>query len=508
MNSIFNKGDLNAAQLKYIGTACETLGLNALFGSDIAGYFTADAGLIRLRLEIMHDMLEIDGLKDALAGLQSLLKEYGIYDSMKKGNDIPELLSRLTGIRLYLSIIDSAADAFAPFYPKLKSGLLISLADSFINEQKSAEYRTAKENSAEINEKYSSVKSITVGVNLGTNFQPTEAGLVAVNGEYYKSGSFIDRLLRFDFKKNDFNCLSPLTTVEAADIPGEDQVMMNRAVLRVMNNVFSGSLKKCSTETKKYIDAKLREYYAILPDITFLIRAAEVYSQFREKRIPVCYPKISEMGEYSIHGIINPRLTFVKSIDKIVPNDIRFDSEGTVYILTGPNSGGKSVFINALGEAQLMFQLGLPVLAVSATLPVLDGVFLQFPRVNAKEMIKNEAGRLEEECREISGILDAATGNSLVLLDETFSSTNSKDSVVLASNTVERLSKKGCRAVFSTHIHELVDTVTGDGGAVTLSGVDLLAAEIRDNVNTYRIVRGRAEKTGDALIIARKYGLL
>ncbi len=508
MNTLLYKHENDSALSKNISRAFEALGLNALFGDDACEYFTTDPEIIRSRLEVMRDIIEVPGVMVALEELFSKLKEYTDYCYRKKGNDTSELISQLSSIRIYFGIVDSTADALAPAMNKMRSEKLKSLAETFIYERRTPEYIMAKKNSAVADEKILGIKSITIGINLSSNLKPTEAGLVSINNEYYKSGSFMDKLLRLDFKKNDYNTIAPITTVEADDVSGEMQAMMNRAILRSMDNVLSYSLNKISVEMKHYIEGKLCEYYTLSSELKFLIRATGVYRQFKERNIPVCYPEVSNNGEYKINGIINHRLALTKECEKIVRNNVVFDETGKVYVLTGPNSGGKTVYVNAVGAAQLMFQLGMPVLAENAVMPIVDGVFLQFPQANAKEMIKNESGRLEEECREISGIMDAATENSLILFDETFSSTNSKDSIILAVSTVKKLSECGCRSIFSTHIHELVDNVNEGKAEQHINGVDLLAAEIYGGIKTYRIIRGRAEKTGDALTIAQKYGII
>jgi len=159
-----------------------------------------------------------------------------------------------------------------------------------------------------------------------------------------------------------------------------------------------------------------------------------------------------------------------------------------------------------VATAQLLFQLGLPIPAKSAEMKIMEGVFLFFPRNQAEN---KSSGRLEEECRLLADILKLVNENTLVLMDETFSSTSAKDGAVLAESCLQKLRAKGCMCIFSTHIHELagqVERMNAVGGGN--DRIDLLAAEIRDTLRTYRILRGYTDGTSDAKTIAAKYGLL
>jgi DNA mismatch repair ATPase MutS len=85
-----------------------------------------------------------------------------------------------------------------------------------------------------------------------------------------------------------------------------------------------------------------------------------------------------------------------------VQNNVCFDSSVSCYILTGPNNGGKTVFMRTLGLAQLMFQLGLPVPASSAKMELCDRIYYVVPK--SQESSGHETGRFESECIILSDI--------------------------------------------------------------------------------------------------------
>lgn len=188
----------------------------------------------------------------------------------------------------------------------------------------------------------------------------------------------------------------------------------------------------------------------------------------------------------------------VKTVNEIVPNDVIFDESGQIFILTGPNSGGKTVYIRALGVAQALYQCGLLIPASNASMPLMDTICTHFTVSNATAA--HSIGRLEEECERISSMMEYITQDTLVLMDEAFSSTSAKDGQELAESYIGKLLDKNCKCIFSTHIHEL--------SSITLPKVDLLAAETIDGERTYKIRRGYSDGTSDAKTIAHKYGLI
>jgi DNA mismatch repair ATPase MutS len=194
--------------------------------------------------------------------------------------------------------------------------------------------------------------------------------------------------------------------------------------------------------------------------------------------------------------------------EEIVPNDVRFnENDATIYVLTGPNRGGKSVITCAIGLAAALMQLGMFVPAKSATISLCDGIFTHFP-TGADDTI--DKGRLGEECARLRDIFDEVSADSIVLLDESLSSTGSFEASYIAAEVLAGLSRVGCRTLFSTHLHELAAEIDGinartapDGGAV----IDTLVAGIADGKRSFKIVRQKPDGKSYARDIADKYGL-
>lgn len=147
------------------------------------------------------------------------------------------------------------------------------------------------------------------------------------------------------------------------------------------------------------------------------------------------------------------------SAGSLVQNDIAFDENARIYILTGANSGGKSIFTMAVGIAQCLFQCGIPVPARKATMTICDLIQPYLPisdsKSNPVSMMKDSSGRLEIEIKTVMNIIESSTVNSLVLMDEVFTSTSEAGAVELAKSVLKKLGQVGCKCIFTTHLHRL-----------------------------------------------------
>ena len=481
----------------------DTLGVSTLLGSNAHNFFTNDPETIKYRLDIFEDMINIAPLQEVFSDLNEKLKEYSYYRSMRSVTDNVGLFRQLSDIKFFTDFIDTMYTATKDTYKQVKSDGLKKLFDIIKSEAESPDYKELKESFNKVDEDLLSVKSVTIGVNLDSNLNPKEAGLLKINSEVFKSGHPIDKFLRMDFKDSEFHCLAPVTTF-TLDKGNSEQARLNIAVNNSMAFVMRESLNKCGNLIKTFLNEKMHAFLDMIDEFYFISKATDLLIHMRDKGFPLCKPTISPQDTFSISGLYSTALMNVKSADEIVPNDAVFDENGQIYILTGPNSGGKTVFIRAIGVAQALYQCGLLIPAKSASMPLMSTICTHFTVSN--ESAAHSIGRLEEECERIAAMMDYIKSDTLVLMDEAFSSTSAKDGQELAESCINKLQIKGCKCIFSTHIHELSERVDVINTAKpNLPKLDKLAAE---SGRTYKIRRGFSDGTSDAKTIARKYGLI
>lgn len=191
-----------------------------------------------------------------------------------------------------------------------------------------------------------------------------------------------------------------------------------------------------------------------------------------------------------------------------MPSDAHFDKDQRVCILTGPNSGGKTVYICAVGIAQIMFQSGFPVFADTAQMKIYNTVTVHFVEAVSKKV----EGRLAGEVSRLRDSLLKLHGKALFLPDETFSGTNAYDALYLAEVLVKHLASVECDAIYIIHIHELSARIMQGKQSGDYEGIQLLSAKIDDGKREYQIIPYKEEKISSSfareIIIENGLGFL
>ncbi len=151
---------------------------------------------------------------------------------------------------------------------------------------------------------------------------------------------------------------------------------------------------------------------------------------------------------------------------KIVPITIELDGDHRQLVITGPNTGGKTVSLKTLGLLALMAQSGIPVPADRADMPVFDAVLAD---IGDYQSIEQNLSTFSAHVTNINLISRTATANSLVLLDELGSATDPEEGAALAVAIAEHFRKVGCMSVISTHHTSLKVYGANTAGVVNAS---------------------------------------
>ncbi|MCL2023209.1 MAG: DNA mismatch repair protein MutS [Oscillospiraceae bacterium] len=198
-----------------------------------------------------------------------------------------------------------------------------------------------------------------------------------------------------------------------------------------------------------------------------------------------CQPEMSAGGEIEIFEGRHPVVERMKGATPFVPNDTKLDkNDNRCVILTGPNMAGKSTFMRQTALICLLAQAGSFVPATRARLCVLDGIYT---RIGASDDLAAGQSTFLVEMSEVANILGAATGNSLLVLDEIGRGTSTYDGMSIARAVLEHCAdrkKLGAKTLFATHYHELT----------------CLESEV-EGVKNYNIA---VKKRDDQLIFLRK----
>lgn len=168
--------------------------------------------------------------------------------------------------------------------------------------------------------------------------------------------------------------------------------------------------------------------------------------------------------DIAIDGIINikngrhPVVELMQNAEMFVPNDAYLDlTDNRMMIITGPNMSGKSTYMRQVALITLMAQIGSFVPADYAKISVVDQIFT---RVGASDDLSAGQSTFMVEMNEVADILKNATSDSLVILDEVGRGTSTFDGISIARSVAEYIANRrkiGCKALFATHYHELIE---------------------------------------------------
>ncbi|TAN29793.1 MAG: DNA mismatch repair protein MutS [Actinomycetota bacterium] len=233
-------------------------------------------------------------------------------------------------------------------------------------------------------------------------------------------------------------------------IPDRDE-----AGFKALEELRGRGINSAANAVAKSSDHVLAFFNELRFELAFYIGCLNLYSALTKKGEPLCFPQPVPMGEptLSCRGLYDPSLA-LRIPNPCAGNDI--DAVGRLLVMvTGANQGGKSTFVRSVGTAQLMMQCGMFVAASSFSCDIRSTVFTHFKREEDKEM---KSGKLEEELYRMSEILDHLSRGSIVILNESFSSTNEREGSEIARQLVRAMLDAGIKVLYVTHFFDLASS--------------------------------------------------
>ena len=216
-------------------------------------------------------------------------------------------------------------------------------------------------------------------------------------------------------------------------------------------------------------------------ELAFYIGCVNLHHELTRLRVAVCVPVPSECNErrYAFVGLYDASLA-LRAKHAPVGNDVAGDGRDLV-VITGANQGGKSTFLRGVGQAQVMMQCGMFVAAASFSANVCDGIFTHYKREEDASM---KSGKLDEEPKRMSEIVDHIREHSLLLCNESFAATNEREGSEIARQIIVALLQKRVKIVFVTHLYALAHGLYEQKA----QGIMFLRAERRaDGERTFKL---------------------
>jgi DNA mismatch repair ATPase MutS len=310
---------------------------------------------------------------------------------------------------------------------------------------------------------------------------------VFISAELGKGNEGINYILRKPQKKKRewikrvFNQKSPVYTfrIDPHDIGGGQALseLNNRAINLVANAVAQSA-------------DHIHSFFNMLRiELAFYIGCLNLYEQLVQMEEPITFPLPVAVAErrHSFSGLYDVCLALTMK-QKVAGNKVNADNKDLV-VITGANQGGKTTFLRSIGLAQLMMQSGMFVPAESFSGNVCDGIFTHFKR---EEDVTMESGKLDEELKRMSEIVDHLTSNSLLLFNESFAATNEREGSEIAWQITSGLLEKGIKVFFVTHQYEFAHRLHDQN---IENAIFLLAERQSDGTRTFKLVEGEPLQT-------------
>lgn len=253
-------------------------------------------------------------------------------------------------------------------------------------------------------------------------------------------------------------------------------------------------IRKILIRITEYIRGKKEEVLSInetLKRLDFL-NAKIIFSHNHDCTVP----KILTKGTFKL---VNARHPFIPK-DKVVPISFSIDEKSSLMLITGPNTGGKTVTLKVAGLLSIMALSGIPIPSDESS------QILMFDRILAdigdEQSIEQNLSSFSSHVSSIANILKDSTSKSLILLDELGSGTDPIEGAAFAMSIIDYLNNMGCYGIISTHYSEVKAHAYNNQGIKTSS----MEFDVKTLAPTYRLIEGIPGES-NALIIAKKYGI-
>lgn len=469
-----------------------------------------DFDVISYRQSVFEDLLENPELEKVLREVQPYLDNLIRYSRVNKTKEHPvsAMLSKIGELDAYIKCVDQLDNALSPI-PYLKSQPFNSLKKAISSAVNDTVYISLRSELPQLIKKIRGIRSMSIGINLDHQLKPVGATILSIDSQRYKGTTLLDSIFK---SQNEFTGIAPIHKPEVPGVnPWTPKDEVDPTLIPLFNDLFN-LLKKSSTAVikglKKFESINTKVLSGLQSDINIFLGGLKMLRDLADKDLPFCKPIVlpKEHKKCVVEGYFNVNLAAEKDV---IPSNVGFHDNERVAVLTGPNGGGKTVFLQGVAISQILFQLGLYVPGTFAEMSPVDGIYSHY---QIEERPDENKGRFGEEAFRLSKIFEKATQYSLILMNESFSSTNAGESLYIAEDILKVIQKMGGWTIFATHLHDLAENVDRYNIDNENKIISLVCTIERDDLDgdvkrKYKIIKGKPNGQSYARELAAKFGI-
>lgn len=504
------------------------------------------------RIGVFSDIMSLPEMREKMLDLLGRIRFLNDYGSFKKEHDIKsglwEFLHRLSELNDYIQCVEEIRECLKSY--DIHSEGMLRLKDYMDAVYEASLFAELKEDIKNLNADAASLRSITLGINLTPSFEVASIGLISVNNKEFKNSAILTHFADALTTKNGIHegnrwngsyHFQPLSASQAEFTAGAERfgtfysfmqqplAGTNKAAATIANvpdadpgaytthyfdhevsHLLSHLTRKLERILSRYVSLSIKDIVDLMPEFIYYVRWAKYIEKLKENGFSFCTAEVLSDPEGDIrmkaHNIYNLKLAVAAKIraEEIITNDLDFSNEHTIYLLTGANRGGKTTITQAVGLLFVLAQGGISVPGESFAFLPADCIYTHYPADEDKTL---DLGRLGEECQRFKEIYTACTETSLLLMNETFSTTSFEEGYFIARDAVKAILSQNIRTIYNTHMHKLAFRLEEYNLLSEKSKVASLVAESNDGIRSFKMKIAPPEGKSYAEDIAVKYGV-
>jgi hypothetical protein len=511
--------------------------------ANILSHLSEDPDVTNYRQDVFDDLKSLPDIREKISELFEKIefnKQYGV---IRKSKDEVEglwfLMHRLNQYRDYITCVDALKECLGD--ERIKSQGLKDYRTYIDEVYADAHFNELKKDLEKLTKETSEIQSVTIGMNLNGRLEAVSMGIVSVNNKPFKKSNIVsnfadgiggDKIKEgnewngdmhyrvvekqatqgfTNFMTEAIKATNPLarsaSSNTTASIANGDGIANSPAQFdTVLNRMLDVMAKSLRRTLDKYSEMALSEVADVIPEFIYYIRFIDFLSKIESKGFKLTKPKAVPKGDVNMQakGFYNFKLAMNLLTPKdLVVNDLDFDNDHTIYILTGANRGGKTTATQGIGLLYALAQGGVYVPADSFVFAPADCIYTHFPADEDQTM---DLGRLGEECIRFKEIFENAKDTSLILMNETFSTTSFEEGYYIACDSIKALLTKGARTIYNTHMHKLGLDAEEFSKDFKLKAASLIVKS-DGGKRSFKLAIAPPEGSSYAADIAKKYGV-